>query len=154
MIAISKAIITDQNPNRLRLLSLMPPILSRRAGREKEPEARLGLAFPPSPPRGYYTGMDDRSRPLDFSRGSGINDDRKKILWPWVVAVLIGLPVLYVASLGPLVWLITRDLLPEWSAPFMNVYTAPLNWAVQSQTVRDLYIWYTSFWVPQAPRVP
>jgi hypothetical protein len=83
-----------------------------------------------------------------------MNVDRKKVLWPWVVAVLIGLPVLYVASLGPLVWLITRDLLPEWSAPFMNVYTAPLNWAVQSQTVRDRYISYTSFWVPKAPRVP
>src|SRR5258708_454712 len=31
--------------------------------------------------------------------------ERKKRLWPWVVAVLIGMPVLYVASFGPVCWL-------------------------------------------------
>ena len=30
-----------------------------------------------------------------------MNDDRKKPLWPWIVALLIGLPVLYVLSSGP-----------------------------------------------------
>jgi hypothetical protein len=29
-----------------------------------------------------------------------MTDDRK-LLWPWIAAVLIGLPVLYVASFGP-----------------------------------------------------
>ena len=32
-----------------------------------------------------------------------MNNDRKA-LWPWIVAVLIGLPVLYVASFGPACW--------------------------------------------------
>jgi hypothetical protein len=27
--------------------------------------------------------------------------DKRKSLWPWIVALLIGLPVLYVASSGP-----------------------------------------------------
>jgi hypothetical protein len=27
--------------------------------------------------------------------------DKRKALWPWIVALLIGLPVLYVASFGP-----------------------------------------------------
>ena len=31
-------------------------------------------------------------------------DDRKRPVWPWIVAVLTGLPVIYVASFGPAVW--------------------------------------------------
>ena len=30
-----------------------------------------------------------------------MSDDRKKPVWPWIVALLIGVPVLYVASFGP-----------------------------------------------------
>src|SRR5258708_2397178 len=33
-----------------------------------------------------------------------MSDDRKKPIWPWIVALLIGLPVLYVASFGPACW--------------------------------------------------
>ncbi len=80
-----------------------------------------------------------------------IPDRKKPGVAFWATVVVVSLPLLYTASLGPLVWLITRDLLPEWLAPFMNIYTAPLNWAVQSETVRDLYLWYISFWVPKAP---
>ncbi len=38
----------------------------------------------------------------------GMSDDRKKHLWPWIVALLIGLPVLYVASFGPACWISSR----------------------------------------------
>ena len=31
--------------------------------------------------------------------------EHKNPLWPWIVALLIGLPVLYVASFGPAIWL-------------------------------------------------
>jgi hypothetical protein len=37
--------------------------------------------------------------------------DRKTPLWPWIVALLIGLPVMYVASFGPACWL-TADPRP------------------------------------------
>ena len=37
-----------------------------------------------------------------------MSDDRKKPLWPWIVALLIGLPVLYVASFGPACWITSR----------------------------------------------
>jgi hypothetical protein len=30
--------------------------------------------------------------------------DERKPLWPWIVVLLIGLPVLYVASFGPACW--------------------------------------------------
>jgi hypothetical protein len=34
-----------------------------------------------------------------------MTDDRKKPIWPWIVSLLIGLPVLYVASFGPACWI-------------------------------------------------
>jgi hypothetical protein len=37
-----------------------------------------------------------------------MSNDRKKPLWPWIVALLIGLPVLYAASFGPACWLTGR----------------------------------------------
>ena len=37
-----------------------------------------------------------------------MNDDRKTPLWPWIVALLVGLPVLYFASVGPAFWLHRR----------------------------------------------
>ncbi len=33
-----------------------------------------------------------------------MSDDRKTPLWPWIVALLIGLPVLYIVSFGPACW--------------------------------------------------
>src|SRR5262249_25893692 len=42
-----------------------------------------------------------------------MSHDRKKASpWPWIVALLIGLPVLYVASFGPACWLFGRGILP------------------------------------------
>src|SRR5262245_66586319 len=38
-----------------------------------------------------------------------MSDDRKPF-WPWIVALLIGLPVLYVASFGPACWLADRGV--------------------------------------------
>ncbi len=36
-------------------------------------------------------------------------EERKKAgLWPWIVTLLIGLPVLYVASFGPACWILSR----------------------------------------------
>src|SRR5262245_37953381 len=34
-----------------------------------------------------------------------MTSDRKKPFWPWIVGLLLGLPVLYVASFGPACWL-------------------------------------------------
>jgi hypothetical protein len=38
-----------------------------------------------------------------------MNNDRKPV-WPWIVALLIGLPVLYVASFGPACWMFSDEL--------------------------------------------
>jgi hypothetical protein len=38
-----------------------------------------------------------------------MNDDRKS-LWPWIAALLIGLPVMYVASFGPVYMLVVSPV--------------------------------------------
>ncbi len=43
-----------------------------------------------------------------------MNDDRRKPLWPWIVSLLIGLPVLYVGSYAALV----NGTLFAYKAPF------------------------------------
>jgi hypothetical protein len=35
-----------------------------------------------------------------------MSEERKNPVWPWVVSLLVGLPVLYVASFGPACWLV------------------------------------------------
>jgi hypothetical protein len=46
-----------------------------------------------------------------------MDDDRKKPLWPWIAALLIGLPVLYVASFGPACWLTSALDRHGWVEP-------------------------------------
>jgi len=41
-----------------------------------------------------------------------MSDDRKTPAWPWIVALLIGPPVLYVASFGLACALAEHDVLP------------------------------------------
>jgi hypothetical protein len=49
-----------------------------------------------------------------FSGRPGPNEsDRKQPLWPWIVALLIGLPVLYAASFGPACWLCSHGSVPR-----------------------------------------
>jgi hypothetical protein len=35
-------------------------------------------------------------------------DERKKHIWPWIVSVVVALPVQYVAAFGPACWLCAR----------------------------------------------
>jgi hypothetical protein len=41
--------------------------------------------------------------------------EARKPLWPWIAALLIGLPVLYVVSIGPACWLFDHGWMPDWS---------------------------------------
>ena len=40
-----------------------------------------------------------------------MSEERKPHVWPWITALLIGLPVSYVASFGPACWLLSGDLI-------------------------------------------
>jgi hypothetical protein len=48
----------------------------------------------------------------------------------WTLAALVALPVLYVASLFPISWMIQRDMLDKKDAPgkIMVIYMAPVKW--------------------------
>lgn len=49
--------------------------------------------------------------------------NRKPPIWPWVVVVLVGVPLLYVGSFGPACWLVGRNVL---SARFTSAVYRPL----------------------------
>jgi len=71
-----------------------------------------------------------------------MNDDQQRPLWPWIVSMLIGLPVLYVVSFGPacwccnyssldarLTWKIYRPITLSWYSARPSAYsTALLRW--------------------------
>ena len=39
-------------------------------------------------------------------------EQKPRFVWPWIAALLIGLPVLYVASAFPAFWLVQSEILP------------------------------------------
>lgn len=57
-----------------------------------------------------------------------MSDYRKKPLWPWIVAVMIGLPVLYVLSWAPAELLVMKMGEPEWLVVSGKAFYAPLAW--------------------------
>jgi hypothetical protein len=75
-------------------------------------------------------------------------NDRKKPLWPWIVTLLIGLPMLYVASFGPWCWALSRritvdDVYPqEMSAVFYRpIY---LLWWDGPHAAQEAIGWYAN----------
>ena len=48
-----------------------------------------------------------------------MSEERKKPLWPFIGAWLIGLPVLYVASFGPACWISSRTDHGKRPLPFL-----------------------------------
>lgn len=77
-----------------------------------------------------------------------MSDDKGKsggglaILLMAVVALL--LPIVYVLSIGPAVWLLNRGLLPE--TPLVTIY-APLEWLARSSDwFQAAAEWYIQFW--------
>ena len=69
-----------------------------------------------------------RSRPISLVPDGmawytpGMSDDRKNPVWPWIAALLIGVPVLYVASFGPACRLA--------SGPYAKDESPAANWAM------------------------
>jgi hypothetical protein len=67
--------------------------------------------------------------------------DERKPLWPWIVALLIGLPVLYVASFGPACWLADRQIFS-----CVEIYRPLAKLAARCPgPVRDAYDWYAGY---------
>jgi hypothetical protein len=73
-----------------------------------------------------------------------MSDDRKA-LWPWIVALLIGLPVLYVASFGPAARLAEAGLISD---DVLSIIYTPLGMAVSAcpEWVGKALASYLDFW--------
>jgi hypothetical protein len=56
-----------------------------------------------------------------------MSGERKAPLWPWIVTLLIGLPVLYVLSFGPACWITSRTHVGASALP--TVYR-PITWVM------------------------
>ena len=71
-------------------------------------------------------------------------------LWPWVVAVVIGVPVLYVASFGPACWLLFSGIIPDGLTRTLSVVYCPLfsviNAADSPYWLKSALYGYAAFW--------
>ena len=81
-----------------------------------------------------------------------MSEERKKSVWPWIVALLIGLPVLYVASFGPACWWYQKTELsaPTWRSDVLDYGYGYLWWASMNgpQWFQDGMGWYLDWWTP------
>ena len=78
--------------------------------------------------------------------------DKPRCLWPWIVAVLVGVPVLYVLSFGPACWLALNGRLPPRGygmSPAQMRFYDPVFWIMHSgpEPVRGALAWYNELWV-------
>jgi len=82
-----------------------------------------------------------------------MNDERKPV-WPWIVALLMGLPILYQLSLGPWVWVLSHHVLPApielWLARMTPTYAAPSNFLYDHgpRAAQRIVDWYMDLWIP------
>ena len=69
------------------------------------------------------------------------NERKKGGVLPWIVALLIGLPVLYVASFGPVCWLYNwKDV----GKSTIHVAYFPLVWISRQIRLEDLLAEYAT----------
>jgi hypothetical protein len=69
-----------------------------------------------------------------------MSGERKIPVWPWIVALLIGLPVLYVASFGPACW--TSDRTNSGTRLISVVFHPIVKLANGSPRVHGIALWY------------
>ena len=82
-----------------------------------------------------------------------MSEDDRKLVWPWIVAAAIILPVVYVAAFGPaccLYW--SHNPHPRWIEIWINA-PDPMDWIIESlpKTESDrlyslYYLGYLDWW--------
>lgn len=76
-------------------------------------------------------------------------DQPKKSSWPyWLAACVILLPVFYVLSLGPIVWLQSREMFPQALMESLVIYVTPFEWAYMTAPawLQGLLVGYVNIW--------
>jgi hypothetical protein len=97
---------------------------------------------------GYHGGMQHREANVE-SRG------RRSWLGAVLAAVLLTLPILYVLSVGPVVYLQTRGVLEFKPGSAITYFYWPLQWAqIQCPPFLRLMNRYGRMWVYQPPPAP
>jgi hypothetical protein len=76
-----------------------------------------------------------------------MSNERKKRTWPWIVALLISLPVVYLASFGPACWIAGRI---PWMSQHLLVIYRPLDRAAWDlpDSVSESLDWYGALFLP------
>src|SRR5262245_15672420 len=69
-----------------------------------------------------------------------MSEERKRAFWPWVVAPLIGLPLLYIASFGPACWTVTAGKIAD--RPIARAYRPIVSSVHKHKTLRSAFEWY------------
>ena len=85
---------------------------------------------------------------LDYARyDRGMSNERKKAVWPWIAALLLGLPVLYVGSFGPACWIVARHqaLRPVFREAFLPLGRIAKGW----KPALDGLCWFGSIGMPE-----
>jgi hypothetical protein len=74
--------------------------------------------------------------------------DRKKPGWAfWTTMILVSLPVLYVASWGPVCKLRFDDKLPSWGVAIYDRMYVPIFFVNEkSKTAYKISSWYLTLW--------
>ncbi len=80
--------------------------------------------------------------------------DRKKAVWPLIVALLIGLSVLYVASIGPAEWLYWKVIPFKFSKAAARTIDL-VYWPIIEAQEKGIFAaeigWYKSLWGGPSP---
>jgi hypothetical protein len=78
--------------------------------------------------------------------------NRKERWAKWTLVTVVGLPVLYVASIGPWFWLDSSGRLSP-SLVWMNQTYDPIHWIAERSTwANDALSAYLSLWLPARPK--
>jgi hypothetical protein len=77
-----------------------------------------------------------------------MTSDCKKPGVAFWATVVLTVSLLYVASLGPVVWLESRDHLPGWGSAVAETVYQPLTWIASHapEPISDAMWWYAEFW--------
>ena len=58
--------------------------------------------------------------------------------------MLLVAALLYVLSVGPLIWLYTHDAVPGWADAPLNWFYSPLDWVAHK--FPGAFFWYAELW--------
>ncbi len=77
-----------------------------------------------------------------------MSEERKRGVWPCVAALLIGLPPVYVLSVGPWNWFVARGWISQQTVNAVEWLYRPIDWICYygPEPVGRAVNWYIRLW--------